>query len=287
MNKKMKLIICTLMLAIMCCSSVFAAAKEPIVHTTKEGEVDLSSCNKTGAMSVYMKLKVNETNEQKGEELVNTYLYSFSNKTGFPVCFAFIGAGNCLYVDNDLRGEIVTRGKAVPIGKEFDLVVTLTNELMNVYVDSELIASYNGTEVTGSVGGQWNVPNPDAAVSGTSFDAVDKISWNTLELGNAPACIDWDLSKEADMEVYDFQVYDSELTANEVVLLHKNGKLAEVQNLDNGGEEPSDIIDENADMDGDSEVSNTVGLIIGIIVVVVILVIVVVVVASLTAKKKK
>ncbi len=284
MNKKMRLIICTLILTILCCGSVFAAAKEPIVKTTEEGEVDLSSCNTTGAMSVYMKLKINETNEQKGNELVNTYLYALSNNGAFQTHYVFVGAGGSLYIDNDLRGEIITRTEAIPIGKEFDLVVTMTKDLMNVYVDSELIASYNGSEVTGTVGGQWNVVNGGS--SGTFFEDIDKKQLKLLEFGNTPECLSWDVTEEADMEVYDFQIYDSELTANEVVLLHKNGKLSEVQAIDNGGEEPQTIIGD-VDMEDDSKVSNTVGMIIGIIVVVVILVIVVVVVASLTAKKKK
>ena len=288
MNKKLKLMLCTLVLTILCATPVFAA-KEPIVKVNSDQEVDLSACNASNEMTIYTKVKVNETNAQKGEELVNTYLFSLSNNDDFPVFYAFIAQDNALYVSNDLRTEIQTRGNAVPIGEEFDLIITITNEFWGVYVNGDLIASFDVKDGSDTLGG--SIGGVFARINGGSdgtidFIAPDKGQWKTFLVGKPPKCINWDLAKDADMEMLDFQVYDSALTVSEVDSLHNNGTVAEVKEINNGETTTQDLM---ADIDTteSGNVGKTVGMIIGIIVVVVVLVIVVVVVASVSAKKKK
>lgn len=288
MNKKLKLMLCTLVLTILCATPVFAA-KEPIVKINTDQEVDLSACNASNEMTVYAKVKVNETNAQKGEKLVNTYLFSISKGDDFPVFYAFIAAENALYVSNDLRTEIQTRSNAVPIGEEFDLIVTLTNEFWGVYVNGELIASFDAKDgsdaLGGSIGGTFNIIN-GVKDGTTNFTTVDKSLWKNFAVGRPPKCLDWDLAKDADMEMLDFQVYDSALTVSEVDSLHNNGTVAEAKEINNGETTTKNLI-EDIDTTDNGNVGKTVGMIIGIIVAVVVVVIVVVIVASISAKKKK
>lgn len=285
MNKKLKTILCTLLLTILCATPVLAA-KEPIAKTNSDQELDLSACNKSNEITVYAKLKINETNEQKQEDLINTYLFSISDGDNFPVFYAFCGKGNSLYVSNDLRTEIQTRANAVPVGEEFDLIITLSNEFWGIYVNGELIASFEGDKnIGGSIGGTYTIIN-GVDDGTTNFNMVDKALWKTFAVGRPPQCIDWDLSKQADMEMIDFQVYDSVLSAVEVDSLHNNGSVVESKEIKNGEETTSDLIGD-VDTSDDGSVGNTVKLIIGIIIGVVVVVIVVVIVASLTAKKKK
>ncbi len=285
MNKKLKLMLCTLVLTILCATPVFAA-KEPIVKINADQEVDLSACNASNEMTIYAKVKVNETNAQKGEELINTYLFSLSKGDDFPVFYAFIAAENALYVSNDLRTEIQTRSNAVPIGEEFDLIVTLTNEFWGIYVNGELIASFDGSDnIGGSIGGAYNVIN-GVKDGTTNFAAVDKSLWKNFAVGRPPKCLDWDLAKDADMEMIDFQVYDSALTVAEVDSLHNNGVVAEAKEI-NKGESTTQNLISDIDTTDNGNVGKTVGMIIGIIVGVVVVVIAIVIVASISAKKKK
>ena len=288
MNKKLKIMLCTLVLTILCATPVFAA-KEPIVKINADQEVDLSACNASNEMTVYAKVKVNETNEQKGEQLINTYLFSISKGDEFPVFYAFVAAEKALYVSNDLRTEIQTRSNAVPIGEEFDLIITLTNVFWGIYVNGDLIASFvakDGVDtIGGSIGGTFNIINGEKDGT-TNFNLVDKSLWKDFKVGKPPKCLDWDLAKDADMEMIDFQVYDSALTVSEVDSLHNNGVVAEAKEI-NSGETTTPNFIEDIDTTDNGNVGKTVGMIIGIIVGVVVLVIVIVIVASVSAKKKK
>lgn len=285
---KKKILTLLLSATIMAMSVMSALAAEPVVDAKEDTKASLGSCQQE--MTITMKGTINALNEGK-----NTYLFvacggAAYETAAWPAFFAFVNPMGGLQFNLDNRMEL-RPGKVLPVGKPFELTISINETCMDIYVDGELVGGYDdGVDVLGNARPQ----SPNTAV----VPAAGKTGLTDMVIGGCTQVL---LAKStgflceiegtedpnnADMTVESFKITSEFLTAEDVKFQYQMGGK-EVESIDGNTAATKPVQTMDVDDGEDDDVKQTFTMVITIVAVVVVLGVASVIVITVLSKKKK